>query len=141
MLEIFDSICILLAKAEQKHFQYMKKMLEEKNLRVTPAQIVVLYSLYKQDGVSLTELSKKTFLDNSTLTGLVDRMERTGLVSREATPDDRRSYSIYLTQQANTIREAVIACMDSVAQNMLSGCSPEEIETFRKILLNIYRKL
>ena len=76
MLEIFDSVCILLAKAEQKHFQFTKKMLDERRLGITPGQMIVLYTLYKKDGASITDLSKRCYLDNSTLTGLMDRLER-----------------------------------------------------------------
>jgi DNA-binding MarR family transcriptional regulator len=141
VLEIFDSVCILLAKAEQKHVQYMKKLLEDNALGITPAQVVVLYTLYKGDGISITELSKKSFLDNSTLTGLIDRMQRAQLVSRTDVPGDRRSYCIFLTQTANAMREKVVAIMEQVAQTMLEGCSQEEIRIFRKVLLNIYSKL
>lgn len=141
MLEILDNICILLAKAEQKHFQYMKMLLEKNDLAITPAQLTVLYTLYKGDGISITELSKKSFLDNSTLTGLIDRMERVGLVYRTNVPGDRRAYYIYVTDAAKAVEAQVVGCMEDVAQKMLEGCSEEEIVTFRKVLLNIYAKL
>jgi len=141
VLEIFDNVCILLAKSEQKHFQFTKKLLEENGLGITPGQLVVLYALFKGDGVSITELSKKSYLDNSTLTGLIDRLERAHLVSRVDVPEDRRSYCIYLTDEANAIREQAIAIMQSVAKTMLAGCSEEEVRAFRKVLLNIYEKL
>ena len=116
VLEIFDSVCILLAKAEQKHFQFTKKMLDERGLGITPGQMIILYTLYKQDGESITELGKRCFLDNSTLTGLIDRLERLQLLSRVAVPGDRRAYSIYLTDAGRAIREQVTEVMESVAQ-------------------------
>lgn len=141
MLEIFDRICILLAKAEQKHFQYTKRLLEEAGLGITPGQLVVLYALYKGDGISITDLSKRCFLDNSTLTGLIDRLERSGLVARVEVPGDRRSYSINLTKEAESIREQAGKIMDSAAEAMLAGCSAEEQAVFRKVLLKIYENL
>ena len=141
MLEIFDSVCILLAKAEQKHFQFTKKMLDERGLGITPGQLIVLYTLYKKDGVSITDLSKRIFLDNSTLTGLIDRLERINLLSRVNTPGDRRAFSIFLTQEAVAIRTEVIEVMENVAITMLDGCSESEIKTFHKVLHNIYMKL
>jgi DNA-binding MarR family transcriptional regulator len=56
-------------------------------------------------------------------------------------PEDRRSYYIYLTEEANAIRDQAIAIMQSVAKTMLEGCSEEEVLVFRKVLLNIYEKL
>lgn len=141
MLEIFDSVCILLAKAEQKHFQFTKKMLDEKGLGITPGQLIVLYTLYKKDGVSITDLGKRSFLDNSTLTGLIDRLERLQLLSRVDVPGDRRSFSIYLTPAALLIRDDVIEIMNSVAKTMLAGCSAAEVKTFQKVLHNIFNKL
>lgn len=141
MLEIFDSVCILLAKAEQKHFQFTKKMLDEQRLGITPGQMIVLYTLYKKDGASITDLSKRCYLDNSTLTGLMDRLERLQLVSRVDVPGDRRAFSIFLTPQALAMREQVFAVMDKVAEIMLEGCSEQEIAAFEKVLRNIFAKL
>ncbi len=141
MLEIFDSVCILLAKAEQKHFQFTKKMLDERRLGITPGQMIVLYTLYKKDGASITDLSKRCYLDNSTLTGLMDRLERLQLVSRVDVPGDRRAFSIFLTQQALAMREQVFAVMDKVAEIMLEGCSEQEIAAFEKVFRNIFAKL
>ena len=141
MLEIFDSVCILLAKAEQKHFQFTKKMLDERRLGITPGQMIVLYTLYKKDGASITDLSKRCYLDNSTLTGLMDRLERLQLVTRVDVPGDRRAFSIFLTPQALAMREQVFEVMEKVAEIMLEGCSEQEIAAFEKVLRNIFAKL
>lgn len=141
MLEIFDSVCILLAKAEQKHFQFTKRLLDEKGLGITPGQLIVLYTLYKKDGLSITDLGKRSFLDNSTLTGLIDRMERLNLLSRVDVPGDRRAFSIFLTPEALAIREEATQIMESVANTMLAGCSASEIKSFQKVLHNIFNKL
>jgi len=141
MLDIFDRVCVLLAKTEQKHFQYTKKVLEERDLGITPGQLIVLYALYKKDGDSITDLGKRCFLDNSTLTGLIDRLERLHMVSRVDVPGDRRAFSIYLTSDALEIREQLMEVMDSVTGAMLAGCSAAEIKAFHKVLHNIFIKL
>jgi len=141
MLEIFDSVCILLAKAEQKHFQFTKKMLDERGLGITPGQMIVLYTLYKKDGASITDLSKRCYLDNSTLTGLMDRLERLKLVRRVDVPGDRRAFSIFLTPEALAMRSQVTEVMEKVATTMLAGCSEQEIMVFEKVLRNIFNKL
>ncbi len=114
MLAIFDSTCILLAKAEQKHFLYTKKALERAGLEVSPGQLVVLYALYKKDNISISELSKEVFLDNSTLTGLIDRLGRADLVLRVEAPNDRRSYQIILTDKAKRLKEDTLKVMKDI---------------------------
>lgn len=141
MLDIFDSLCILLAKTEQKHYIYTKKLLGETDLNITPGQMTVLYTLYKGDGIPITELSKKVFLDNSTLTGLLDRLEKLGLVFRSATSEDRRCYHIYLTDKAKSLRNDIYQTMAQVERTMTTGCSEAEVAAFRKVLDHIFKTL
>ncbi|HWQ62146.1 MAG TPA: MarR family transcriptional regulator [Negativicutes bacterium] len=141
MLDIFDSTCVLLAKAEQKHYLFTKKLLNEGVLGITPGQMMVLYTLYKGDGIAITELGKKIFLDNSTLTGLIDRLEKLELVNRAAAPEDRRCYYIYLTAKAKKLEPAIRKTMAEVEGIMTAGCSPEELDTFRTVLRRIFAKL
>lgn len=137
LLKIFDSMCILLAKSEQKHFSYTKKILDQSGLEISPGQLVVLYSLFNKDNISISELSKNVLLDNSTLTGLIDRLEKVDLVSRIDTPNDRRSYQIILTEKARTHKLAIIKVMKQIEGKMLEGCSEAEIHMFRGILQRI----
>jgi len=141
MLDIFDNLCILLAKAEQKHYLYTKRALEEAGLEITPGQLIVLYALYRGDGIPITELGKKVFLDNSTLTGLIDRLERSGLVFRKGAPEDRRSYYIYLTEKAFGIQNKIMSTAADIQREMTAGCTDEEITVFKKVLLNIFSRL
>ncbi len=138
MLEIFDSLCILLAKAEQKHFLYTKKALEEAQLEISPGQLVVLYALYKKDNISISELSKNVFLDNSTLTGLIDRLERVNFVKRVDVPHDRRSYQICLTDKAREVESKIMQVMRQVENKMLENCSESEVITLRSVLKRIF---
>ena len=141
MLQIFDSSCVLLAKAEQKHHNYTKRILIKEKLNVTPGQMSVLYTLYNGDGITITELSKKCYLDNSTLTGVIDRLEKSGLVLRGEHPDDRRQLLIYLTDAAKAQEPIINDVMNRISTAMLAECTEEEIAIFRKVLLNIFDKL
>lgn len=138
MLHIFDSTCILLAKAEHKHFLYTKKKLAEAGLDVSPGQLSILYSLYMEDNISISELSKKVFLDNSTLTGLIDRMERAELVLRVDAPNDRRSYQVVLTEKAKSLQKEIYKVQNSIEKEMLENYNDAEIQAFRNILTHIF---
>ena len=141
MLQIFNSSCVLLAKAEQKHNNYTKRILIKEELNITPGQMSVLYTLYNGDGITITELSKKCYLDNSTLTGVIDRLEKSGLVLRGEHPDDRRQLLIYLTDAAKAKEPIINDVMNRISTAMLAECTEEEIAIFRKVLLNIFDKL
>ena len=141
LLDIFENTCILLAKAEQAHLQYTKNRYLQEGLDITPVQWLVLYTLYKKDGEIITQLAKRCYLDNSTITGVIDRLEKAGYVAREPTEEDRRVYKIVLLPKAREIREKVIKINNGIFAKMSEGCTDREITVLRKVLLNIFEKL
>lgn len=62
-------------------------------------QFAVLMTLRRSspDGASLTEIARSIFVSNTNVTGLVDRLERDGLVERRRDPEDRRAQLVVLT--------------------------------------------
>lgn len=140
-LDIFDDTCILLAKAEQKHFQFTKEVLNKLELGITPVQMLVMTALFRGDGISISELGKRCYLDNSTLTGVIDRLEGQGLVSRNDSPEDRRAYIVNLTENATGLQEKIELVTKTVFERMTADCTEAEIETFRKVLLRIFDNL
>jgi DNA-binding MarR family transcriptional regulator len=65
---------------------------------LSPSQFNVLNLLQlNPDGLSQTDLSRQLIMHRSNLTGLVDRLEKRGLVTRREVPADRRAYSVVLT--------------------------------------------
>lgn len=71
---------------------------------LTAPQIDVLEELTRDDGLSLKELSARMALSHSTVSGIVDRLQRRGLVGREQNPKDRRYSRILLSEE---VREYV----------------------------------
>lgn len=141
MLEILENTCILLAKTEQAHLQFTRNRFLQEGVDITPVQWLVLYTLFKKDGENITQLAERCYLDNSTLTGVIDRLEKAGYISRKTMENDRRVYKIVLLPKANEIREKMIKITNGILTEMLEGCSDKEIAIFRKILLNIFKKL
>lgn len=70
-----------------------------RNSGLTPSQFDILATLGNTTGMCFKELGEKTLITKGTLTGVVDRMERKGLVRRTALPDDRRMTIVELTKE------------------------------------------
>ena len=87
----------------------MKRVLDSKLARhgLTSTQYIVLARLWEGDGISITELCDRLSLDNPTLTGIVDRMERDGSLERRRDGDDRRVVNVYLTEKGRNLRQVV----------------------------------
>jgi DNA-binding MarR family transcriptional regulator len=108
---------------------------------VRPAYLGSLMSLWREDGLKMIDLGRRAGLEPSTMTGLLDRMERDGLVERRPDPADRRVLKIFLTATGESIRETVIKIVDSTLAGLLSGVDADEIDTLkgllRKVLVNV----
>jgi DNA-binding MarR family transcriptional regulator len=108
---------------------------------VRPAYLGSLMSLWREDGLKVIDLGRRAGLEPSTMTGLLDRMERDGLVERRLDPADRRVLKIFLTTTGAGIRETVIGIVDSTLARVLSGVEAGEIDALkillRKVLVNV----
>lgn len=101
---------------------------------LTGPQITAVKLLEGFGDLSLSELSERMSAKNSTITGVVDRMERDGLVSRERSDKDRRVILIKLTEEGRRIaREVPVASMEIFA-NALRSLSREERNQLRQLL-------
>jgi len=101
---------------------------------VTAAQSGALYYLLDNDGCLLGALSQALKLDKSAITGLVDRLEKKGLVQRRTTPTDRRAINIYLTRKGRAAAEKCLHVTREYNSAIKDGLSHEEIECFSRIL-------
>jgi len=110
---------------------------------VRPAYLGVLMSLWRDDGLSAVELARRAGLEPSTMTGLLDRMERDRLLERRADPDDRRAQRIYLTETGRTVREPALAVVDRTLARVLDGVADNDLirvkDTLRRVLANTDR--
>jgi DNA-binding MarR family transcriptional regulator len=108
---------------------------------VRPAYLGSLMSLWREDGLKMIDLGRRAGLEPSTMTGLLDRMERDGLVERRLDPADRRVLKIFLTEAGVRARDAVIGIVDRTLAGVFSGVDANEIEALkglmRKVLTNI----
>ncbi|WEG13335.1 MarR family transcriptional regulator [Pullulanibacillus sp. KACC 23026] len=67
--------------------------------KITGPQLMVLDSLVDCNGLTMKELSKKVGLTHSTVSGIVDRLEKQNLVERKTDKSDRRYTRIYISEQ------------------------------------------
>ena len=100
MYDIENSIGFLLAKAHQRGWALFSAEISKFDL--TPPQFSVLAFLWQQDRLTQSELSEKTQIDRTTLGGLIDRLEKLGMLQRTTHPQDRRAHLICLTDKARS---------------------------------------
>ena len=79
-------------------------------------------------------------IENATVTGLVDRLEKSGCVERRNNPHDRRAYRIYLTEKGYRIARESLPVVKKVNDEIKAGYSQEEVDAFKKVLTGALHK-
>lgn len=88
-------------------------------LGLTYTSYLVMLALWEQDGLSVSELGKKLYLDSGTLTPLLKKMEKQGLVLRRRDEADERVVLIALTQKGRELKartERTVSSLNSTLQ-------------------------
>ena len=125
-------VCFKLGKVMRKVQRYYESSLAA--YAITPVQFYVLNALWENDGMKFKDLAKSVNIDGSTLTGILDRMERGEFVKRRDDLEDRRSLLVFLTKKSRKIGPVIISLAEKLDQGIKEQFSEEEFSTFLKVL-------
>ena len=137
---IEDRFIFLISKVCQKLIINLQKAFSESGLEVTPIQVMLLFFLQKNNGSSLTQISQGLMLENPTVTGLIDRLEKLGYVKRSDHPNDRRVYLVHITEKGNKVANKALPIIKKLNEQIKEGYSKGEIEDFKKVLMGAFNK-
>jgi len=129
-----DRLLFLMSRAQHAVSEYTKKKFIEEKISISPAQMGILFLLQKGNLRPMSELGKLLEIDNSTITGLVDRLEKSGFVERSADPHDRRKWLISITETGEVEINQAKKVVKEVNGKVKEGFSENEIDCFRKVL-------
>ncbi len=117
-LQLDDQLCFPLYAASRAVQQRYRPLLDK--LGLTYTQYLVMLVLWERDGVSVSELGDRLYLDSGTLTPLLKRLERAGRVRRERSTSDGRVVRVVLTPDGRALRDqaadvphALIRCISA----------------------------
>jgi DNA-binding MarR family transcriptional regulator len=139
-MAIEDRFIFLISKVCQKLIINLQKAFSESGVEVTPIQVMLLFFLQKNDGSSLTQISQGLMLENPTITGLIDRLEKSGYVKRSDHPNDRRVYLVHITEKGNKVANKALPIIKKLNEQIKEGYSKGEIEDFKKVLMGAFNK-
>ena len=118
-----NQLCFALYSTSLAMTKLYKPMLA--NLGLTYPQYLVMLLLWERDGLMVSELGERLFLDSGTLTPLLKRLEALGLVSRLRDVADERRVHIHLTRDGRALK----ARAGAIPSHILgaSGCALPEV--------------
>lgn len=135
----------LISRIKQVGTRIFDRMLAQSGIdSFNGAQGRILYVLWQQDDITISSLSAKTSLANTTLTAMLDRMEMLGLIIRKPDPADRRSRLIALTEKARSLQGDYANISQQMNERYYAGFTDEEIVVFegylQRVLSNLERE-
>jgi len=104
-------------------------------------QEMFLWHLWRQDGLTQSQLVERLCVQPPTISKMLDRMEKAGLVERRPDPDDSRISRVYLTEQGRRSQDAVSEVWMSIEHRLTQGLSVEERLLLRRLLLQVHENL
>jgi MarR family transcriptional regulator, organic hydroperoxide resistance regulator len=125
-----NQLCFALYSASLQMTKVYKPLLDE--IGLTYPQYVTMLSLWEEDGVTVSRLGERLFLDSGTLTPLLKRLEAAGLVTRTRNAEDERQVLVRLTPEGRTLKSKAACIPVRLAE--AGGFSPSEIQGLRQKL-------
>jgi DNA-binding MarR family transcriptional regulator len=108
---------------------------------LTPSQFGVLKLLDPTEGVRPIDLTGPLLLEKSSMSRLLDRLVEEQLVERIASPADRRSYRVVITQRGMELREQARHAHEQSISERLAALSPVEQQHLRGLLATLTQHL
>jgi len=134
----FSEIYKLINRINKKFEKLQRKVIQKENL--TTAQYSILQQLWKTDGIQFKTLADACCCSQSTITGIVDTMEKKDIVVRKDHPEDRRIKLVVLTEKGKTL-ENETPKLNSILGNCCSGFDPNDIEILTILLKKLDKSL
>ena len=101
----------------------------------------VLAALREQDGRRMGDLSDTTSIEVSTLTRLVDNMEKQGLVARRRDADDARAILLHVAPAGRRLTQRILPIAERYEAVALAGFSAGEAEILKAALRRLYANM
>ncbi len=117
-------------------FQYLTEASQNiyQELGITRANYVTMHFIYENPGVTQARLAELNDKDRNVITKVIDKLEERDYVRRERGSRDRRTYSLYLTENGERIIHQYWPRFIQDEQDLLNKLSPEEQKQFLSML-------
>jgi DNA-binding MarR family transcriptional regulator len=119
----------------------LRRMRDEGIVGLYPGATSLLLHLEEDDGLTLSELARRCDLENSTLTPLVDELERHQLVRRARTAEDRRVVQLFLTRRGSELAPRLRAMWLNLQEQALQGIAAGELEAMQRTMSRMVENL
>lgn len=108
---------------------------------ITVEQWMVLSRLSEGDGITQRELARRNGHDPTTLTRILQKMERKGLVQRGDDRDDGRALRVTVTQKGRRLQAELAVLALAGVPEVTAGMTPHELQELKRLLRLVFENL
>ena len=136
--QLRNSMGTLIGRTSHAILNTLQKRFREEGYAITVEQWQLLINLNNTNDQFHQQLAENTFKEKSTVTRILDGLEKKGLVKRVTETTDRRQKRIRITAKGRVLLEKVKPLAHDVQSRALRGLDPEGVRVCQDILLTIY---
>jgi len=113
----------------------------ENGYEITHSQWLILMMLWQKDGRNQNELTGLMYREKTTITRVIEIMEKRGLIFRKTDTNDRRNKLCFLTNEGNDLKNKLIPIVREVNNQAISEINTDEFEIFKNIIKKVLTNL
>lgn len=129
----------MLAECLQGFERYSGESVRQYGL--THAQFDIIATLGNTPGMSYKELGERTLITKGTLTGVIERLEQKGLVLRERSSDDKRSFYVRLSDAGEAVFRDVFPKVIAHGKQLFAGVGDAEFDELEGALRKLRERI
>lgn len=126
-----------ITQIKQLQSRIFERLLAENDIAISSGQGRILFVLWKNDNLTISEISQKTSLAKNTVSIVVDGMVQKGILVRNINPENRRQTIISLTDNAKKMKNKYEAVSQQMNSLFYQGFSEQERNEFESYLARI----
>jgi DNA-binding MarR family transcriptional regulator len=133
LLRLDQQVCFALSVASRNVIALYRPVLEP--LGLTHPQYLVMLTLWERDSLTVKQIGQLLSLDPATLSPLLKRLERAGLIKRDRHPADERALAVTLTDEGRALRERALQVPPQVIDRL--GMGIDELTSLHTALTRV----
>jgi DNA-binding MarR family transcriptional regulator len=136
-----ESLGYLIGRTQRALVNRLNRNFAEAGHDVTAEQWAMLLHLWQQDGQGQQQLADCACKDKTSVTRLIDGLEKRNLVLRVADQNDRRNNLIYLTNKGKALQKELITLVQKTLTEAQQEIKPEHLRICKSTLVKVYQNL
>ncbi len=131
----------LISQIHQLSGRIFSKKLKDSQIDINHAQGRIIFALWKNDQIPINDLAKETSLSKSTLTTMLERLEKSGHLIRKQSEIDKRIIIVCLTDKSRSLRNDYQKISADMTDLFYKGFNDDEISQFELYLKRILKNM